>query len=86
METGENDDIMKDLGNYSLWLHKTFGIEAHCRRFLEFVSVEEAQQVAKILRASDTSYIIIVVALKRRIFTLCMQIYGIIFDFYVYSS
>jgi UDP-N-acetylmuramate dehydrogenase len=50
---------MKDLGNYSLWLHNTFGIEAHCRRFLEFASVEEAQQVAKILRETTLPYIII---------------------------
>ena len=50
---------MKDLGNFSLWQHNTFGIEAHCRRFLEFATVEEAQKVAKILRETTLPYIII---------------------------
>ncbi len=50
---------MKDLGNFSLWQYNTFGIEAHCRRFLEFATVEEAQKVAKILRETTLPYIII---------------------------
>ena len=50
---------MKDFENYSLKEHNTFGIEAKCRRFLEYTNIEEAQQVAQILRESDTPYIII---------------------------
>lgn len=37
---------LKDILDYSLKAHNTFGIEARCKRFLEFGSVEEAQQVA----------------------------------------
>ena len=50
---------MKDLSNYSLLQHNTFGIDAKCRRFLEYASIEEAQQVAAILRESSLPYIII---------------------------
>lgn len=50
---------MKDLSNYSLLQHNTFGIDAKCSRYLEYSTVAEAQEVAKILCASDTSYIII---------------------------
>ena len=50
---------MKDVCNYSLKSHNTFGIDARCSRFLEFDSVEEAAQVAAILRQSATPYIII---------------------------
>ena len=50
---------MKDFENYSLKEHNTFGIEAKCSRFLEYVSIEEAQQVAQILRKSAAPYIII---------------------------
>lgn len=50
---------MKDLRNYSLKAHNTFGIEARCQRFLEFDNVDEARQVAGMLRASDLPYIII---------------------------
>ena len=50
---------MKDVCNYSLKSHNTFGIDARCSRFLEFGSVEEAGQVAAILRQSATPYIII---------------------------
>lgn len=50
---------MKDLRNYSLKAHNTFGIDAKCSRFLEYASVEEAQQVAQIIGESDTPYIII---------------------------
>ena len=48
---------MKDIRDYSLLAHNTFSIDAHCRRFLEYETVEEAQQVARILQ--DTPYIII---------------------------
>ena len=50
---------MKDFSNYSLLQHNTFGIDAKCRRFLEYASIEEAQQVAAILRESSLPYIII---------------------------
>ncbi|MBR1400140.1 MAG: UDP-N-acetylmuramate dehydrogenase [Prevotella sp.] len=50
---------MKDCINYSLKAHNTFGIEAKCDRFLEYSSVQEAQQVAAILRASDCPFLII---------------------------
>ncbi|MBR1545383.1 MAG: UDP-N-acetylmuramate dehydrogenase [Prevotella sp.] len=50
---------MKDLKDYSLLRHNTFGIEARCHRFLEYGSVEEAQQVAAVLRESSLPYIII---------------------------
>lgn len=44
---------MRDERNYSLLKHNTFGIDARCRRFLEYNSVEEAQQVAQMLRDSE---------------------------------
>lgn len=50
---------MKDLSNYSLLQHNTFGIDAKCSRYLEYSTVAEAQEVAKILRESNTPYIII---------------------------
>lgn len=50
---------MKDIADYSLLRHNTFGIEARCRRFLEYTTVEEAKQVAALLRVSNLPYIII---------------------------
>ena len=50
---------MKDLKDYSLKAHNTFGIDAKCSRFLEFENEQEAVEVARILRESDTPYIII---------------------------
>ena len=50
---------MKDIQNYSLKEHNTFGIDAKCRRFIEFEDDDEAIEVAKILRESATPYIII---------------------------
>jgi UDP-N-acetylmuramate dehydrogenase len=50
---------MKDIRNYSLLAHNTFGIEARCRRFLEYETVEEAQAVAAILREQQEPYLII---------------------------
>ena len=44
---------MKDIKDYSLKGHNTFGIEAKCRRFLEFSSVNEAQDVLPTLRGED---------------------------------
>ena len=51
--------MIKNLINYSLKAHNTFGIDAKCSRFLEYATIAEAQQVAKILRDSATPYIII---------------------------
>ena len=50
---------MKDLRNYRLKEHNTFGIEARCRRFLEYTNEEEARQTAAIIREADSPYIII---------------------------
>ena len=50
---------MKDLYDYSLLAHNTFGIEARCRRFLEYQTEQEAQQVAELLRNENTPFIII---------------------------
>ena len=50
---------MKDFRDYSLKAHNTFGIDARCSRFLEFEDDAEAMDVAKILRESKQSYIII---------------------------
>ncbi len=50
---------MKDCYQYSLLAHNTFGIEASCNRFLEYASVEEAQQVARVLKETAIPYIII---------------------------
>lgn len=50
---------MKDIAEYSLKGHNTFGIEARCRRFLEFETVEEAIEIAEILRREGLQFIII---------------------------
>lgn len=50
---------MKDIRDYSLLRHNTFGIDARCSRFLEYETVQEAQQVAEIVRKSSLPYIII---------------------------
>lgn len=50
---------MRDIQNYSLLQHNTFGMDVNCRRFLEYESVEEAQQVAAILRDSHQPFLII---------------------------
>jgi len=50
---------MRDITDHSLLAHNTFGIDVKCRRFLEYETIEEAQQVAKILRESAMPYIII---------------------------
>lgn len=43
---------MKDIRDYSLLAHNTFGIDAKCKRFLEYSSVEEAQQIVAGLTAA----------------------------------
>ena len=47
---------MKVIENYSLLKHNTFGIDACCSRFIEYSTVEEAQQVA--MQLSDNFIII----------------------------
>ena len=41
---------MKDIKDYSLLAHNTFGIDARCARFLEYSTEGEARKVAEILR------------------------------------
>ena len=50
---------MKDIANYSLKAHNTFGIDARCSRFLEYATVAEAQTIARLLGESQAPYIII---------------------------
>lgn len=50
---------MKDLRDYSLLAHNTFGIDARCRRFLEYDSVEEARRIAALLSADDLPLLIL---------------------------
>lgn len=50
---------MTDINDYSLKAHNTFGIEAKCKRFLEFEDEREAVEVARLLRTSGEPYIII---------------------------
>ncbi len=50
---------MKDLSNYSLLSHNTFGIDAQCKRFLEYASEEEAVQVASILAQEQSPFLVI---------------------------
>ena len=50
---------MKDYCHYSLLQHNTFGMEARCSRFLQYESVEEACQVAAILRTAGLPFVII---------------------------
>ena len=50
---------MKDIRDYSLLAHNTFGIDAKCKRFLEYSSVEEAQQIVAGLTAADLPLLIL---------------------------
>lgn len=51
---------MKDILHYSLLSHNTFGIDAKCRRFVEFSTDDEARQVAAMLRQEcDKGFLII---------------------------
>jgi UDP-N-acetylmuramate dehydrogenase len=59
---GTKDNLkgtMIDEKDYSLLRHNTFGIEAKCKRFIEYNSVEEAQQVAKMLTEADQPLLIL---------------------------
>ena len=50
---------MKDIRNYSLLAHNTFGIDAKCSRFLEYESVEEARQMVGVLTEADQPLLIL---------------------------
>lgn len=50
---------MIDQKNYSLLRHNTFGIDAKCKRFIEYCSVEEAQQVAEMITDADRPLLIL---------------------------
>ena len=51
--------MLKNLSNYSLKQHNTFGIEAKCAQFVEYSSEAEAKEVAELLRNTRVPYIII---------------------------
>ena len=51
--------MLTDKRDYSLKAHNTFGIEARCRRFLEFRNADEARRVAEILREDGGKFLII---------------------------
>ena len=50
---------MTDEKDYSLLRHNTFGIDAKCKRFMEYGSVEEAQAVVGMLTETDCPLLIL---------------------------
>ena len=50
---------MKIEHNYSLLKHNTFGIDAKCQRFVEYESVEEAQELVCSLKEEDYPLLIL---------------------------
>ena len=50
---------MTDEKDYSLLRHNTFGIDAKCKRFMEYGSVEEAQAVVGMLTETDRPLLIL---------------------------
>ncbi len=50
---------MKIEHNYSLLKHNTFGIDAKCQRFVEYKSVEEAQELVRSLKEEDYPLLIL---------------------------
>lgn len=50
---------MIDLRDFSLKDHTTFGIDARCRRFIEFSSVDELQSILPTLTAADAPLLIL---------------------------
>lgn len=50
---------MKDFRDYSLLCHNTFGIDAQCQRFVEFVSVKELQTLVRSLTTADQPLLVI---------------------------
>jgi UDP-N-acetylmuramate dehydrogenase len=51
--------VVKDIRDYSLLGHNTFGIDAKCSRFLEYADETEARQVAAIVRDAGLPYLIV---------------------------
>ena len=51
--------MLKDKRDYSLKAHNTFGIEARCRRFLEYSTADEARRVAAMLREEGGGFLIV---------------------------
>lgn len=50
---------MRDIINYSLLAHNTFGIDACCSRFMEFSTVDELQTIARDLSGSSMPLLIL---------------------------
>lgn len=50
---------MKDIRDYDLTAHNTFGIAARCRRFVEFCTVDELQNVLSALTDADRPLLVI---------------------------
>lgn len=50
---------MKDNRQYNLKGHNTFGIDASCERYVEYESIEEAQQIHSLLTATDEPVLIL---------------------------
>lgn len=44
---------MKDLSNYNLKSHNTFGMDVKCRRFIEFETVGELRQIVNSMTSAD---------------------------------
>ncbi|WP_256593328.1 UDP-N-acetylmuramate dehydrogenase [Prevotella nigrescens] len=53
------NETMTDEKDYSLLRHNTFGIDAKCKRFMEYGSVEEAQAVVGMLTETDRPLLIL---------------------------
>lgn len=50
---------MKDIRNYSLLAHNTFGIEVSCDRFIEYTTEAEAQEAACVITSSEKPFLIV---------------------------
>lgn len=50
---------MRDIANYSLLGHNTFGIDAKCDRFVEYATSEDAQELARSLSGQKQNLLII---------------------------
>ena len=54
-----NKRKVKDFSDYSLLRHNTFGIDAHCRRFVEVETVGEVRRLPNLLTAADQPLLIL---------------------------
>lgn len=59
MEINETNNVMKDLKDYSLLGHNTFGIDNKCTRFVEFTTVGELQSFVKGQNAMNCHFMVI---------------------------